>query len=94
MCPSQQNTLLSALGAIDPLYDRMITFDIDKVYFPRLPPFVTFQVPITIKNIIIHRCIIDEGASTCVMSTHVWKNLGSPKPPNNLLILSSLSNPS
>jgi len=29
------------------------------------------------KNLIIHWCIIDEGASTCVMSTMVWHKLGS-----------------
>jgi len=26
----------------------------------------------------IHQTIIDEGASTCIMSTSCWKNLGSP----------------
>jgi hypothetical protein len=30
-------------------------------------------------NITIHRCIIDEGASTCIMSKSVWKKLGSPE---------------
>jgi hypothetical protein len=27
----------------------------------------------------VHRCIIDEGASTCIMSKIVWQKLGSPK---------------
>ena len=26
----------------------------------------------------MHQCIIDEGESTCVMLTLVWKKLGSP----------------
>ena len=26
----------------------------------------------------MHWCIVDEGASMCIMSTLVWKNLGSP----------------
>jgi hypothetical protein len=28
-------------------------------------------------NITVHRCIIDEGASTCIMSKTVWQKLGS-----------------
>jgi hypothetical protein len=27
----------------------------------------------------IHRCIIDEGTSTCIMSKTVWNKLGSPE---------------
>lgn len=42
-----------------------------------LPSSVTFQLPVTIKNITVNQCIIDEGESTCVMSAHVWKWLGS-----------------
>ena len=43
-----------------------------------MPSSVTFQVLVTIQNLLIHRCIIDEGASTYVMSTFVWQKLGSP----------------
>ena len=42
-----------------------------------LPSSVTFQLPVPIKNITVNQCIIDEGESTCVMSAHVWKWLGS-----------------
>jgi hypothetical protein len=27
----------------------------------------------------VHQCIIDEGASTCIMSKIVWQKLGSPE---------------
>jgi hypothetical protein len=76
--PSQRKSLLSALGAVDPSNARLITSDLDKAE-PRLPPSVAFQILIMIKNLTVHRCIIDEGASTCVMSTNVWKRLGSPE---------------
>jgi hypothetical protein len=32
-----------------------------------------------IQNITVHRCIIDEGASTCIMSKTEWQKLGSPE---------------
>ena len=52
-CPSQKKDLLTALGAIDPSDSRLITFDLNNTE-PRLSPLVTFQVPITINNIIIN----------------------------------------
>ena len=39
---------------------------------------VTFQIPVSIQNLVVHRCIIDESASTCVILTFVWKKRGSP----------------
>ena len=32
----------------------------------------------SIQNLVVHQCIVDEGASTCIMSTLVWHKLGSP----------------
>jgi hypothetical protein len=75
-CPTQRKSLLSALGAVDPTDTRLITFDLDSSE-PRLPAAVAIQVPVKIRNITIHRCIIDEGASTCIMSKTVWQKLGS-----------------
>jgi hypothetical protein len=77
-CPTQRKSLLSALGAVDPTDARLITFDLDSSE-PRLPTAVAIQVPVKIRNITIHRCIIDEGASTCIMSKTVWQKLGSPE---------------
>lgn len=48
-CPSQQKYLLSSLGIVDPLDDRLIIFDVDKVEHPPLPSFVDFQIPVSIK---------------------------------------------
>jgi hypothetical protein len=76
-CPTQRKSLLSALGSVDPTDTRLITFDLDSCE-PHLPAAVAIQIPIKIWNITIHRCIIDEGASTCIMSKTVWQKLGSP----------------
>jgi hypothetical protein len=66
------------LGAVDPADTRLITFDLDSCE-PRLPALVAIQIPVKIRNITVHRCIIDEGASTCIMSKTVWQKLGSPE---------------
>jgi hypothetical protein len=77
-CPTQQKSLLSALGEVNPTDTRLVNFDLDS-YEPHLPALVAIQIPVKIWNITIHQCIIDEGASTCIMSKTVWKKLGSPE---------------
>jgi hypothetical protein len=39
---------------------------------------MAFQIPVVVKNRPIHRTVIDEGASTCIMSIQCWRSLGSP----------------
>jgi hypothetical protein len=75
-CPTHRNSLLSSLGAVDPTDTQLITFDLDSGE-PRLPALIAFQITVKIQNITVHRCIIDEGASTCIMSKSVWQKLGS-----------------
>jgi hypothetical protein len=70
-CPTQWKSFISALGKVDPADSRLITFDID-CGEPCLAALVAFQIPIKIWDIIVHQCIIDEGASTCIMSKTVW----------------------
>jgi hypothetical protein len=77
-CLTQHKSLLSALGVVDLVDTRLITFDLDNEE-PCLPTLVAFQIPAKIHNIIVHRCIIDEGAFTCIMSKFVWKKLNSPE---------------
>ena len=76
-CLSQCKTLLSAIGAIDPNDSNLMAFDLDQSE-PRMPSTLAFQVCVFVRNFVIHRCIIDECASTCVMSTLIWQKLGSP----------------
>jgi hypothetical protein len=75
--PTQWKSLISSLGAVDLADTIIITFDIYSGE-PHLPTLVSFQILVKIQNIIVHRCIIDEGESTCIMSKTVWKKLGSP----------------
>lgn len=49
-----------------------------KGYDPQLPAKLDFLIQVKALNKIVHRTIIDEGASTCIMSMSCWKNLGSP----------------
>jgi hypothetical protein len=77
-CRSQRKSLLSAFGAIDTADTQLITFDSDNRE-PRLPAQVAFQIPVKIWNTTIYHCIIDEGASTCIMSKDIWKKIGSPE---------------
>jgi hypothetical protein len=70
-CPTQRKSLLSALGEVDPVDTQLITFDLNSGE-PCLPALIAFQIPVKIWNITVHRCIIDEGASTCIMSKYIW----------------------
>ena len=67
------------MGAVDPTNDQLIVFNACQSDHPPLPASVAFQILVKIWNAHISRCIIDEGESTCVMSTSVWKQLGSPE---------------
>ena len=67
------------MGAVDPVDDQLIVFDARQSEHPPLPASVAFQIRVKIRNANISQCIIDEGASTCVMSNSVWKQLRSPE---------------
>jgi hypothetical protein len=47
-------------------------------HIPRLPPQLAFQIQVVVENNNICRTVIDEGASTCIMSVTCWKSIGSP----------------
>ncbi len=65
------------IGAVDPTNSLVLTFDMLNVK-KRLPHHMAFQIKSTYRKINIFRIIIDEGASTCVMSMSCWKAIGSP----------------
>ena len=69
--PSQRKSFISTLGVVNTTDTELITFDSDNGK-PCLPAQVAFQIPVNIWNTTVYRCIIDEGASTCIMSKHVW----------------------
>jgi hypothetical protein len=78
--------LLSSIGGIDPSDVNMIAFDLE-THLPRLPHQLAFQIQVIVRQKTIFRTVIDEGASTCVMSLNCWKAIGSPsinQSPNTL----------
>ena len=75
------------MGAIVISDDRLIIFNVDWSKHLPLPASVIFQIPIKIQNANVSWCIIDEGVSTCVMSTSVWKQLGSPDLATSMITL-------
>jgi hypothetical protein len=76
-CPSQRRTLLEAIGVVDPESSNTITFNMED-YKLRLSHQLAFQIQVVVQNISIHHTILDEGASTCVMSLSCWKSINSP----------------
>jgi hypothetical protein len=76
-CPSQHRTLLATIDAFDPESSNNITFNLDN-FKSRLSHQLAFQIDVVVHNQHIHRTILDEGASTCVMSLACWKGLKSP----------------
>jgi hypothetical protein len=76
-CPAQRRALLKAIGGIDPTDTNLIVFDLEE-HIPRLPPQLAFQIQVVVADKSICRTVIDEGASTCVMSFSCWKAIGSP----------------
>ena len=75
-CLSQWKALLSAIGGIDPANSSLLTFNLEN-FVPRLPHQIALVIQVDINGLNIHRAIVDEGASTCVMSFACWKAIGS-----------------
>jgi hypothetical protein len=76
-CPAQRRALLKAIDGIDPTDSNLIVFNLDD-HIPRLPPQLAFQIQVVVADKSICRTVVDEGASTCVMSFSCWKSIGSP----------------
>ena len=76
-CLVQQKVILEAIGAHDSSNSNLITFDVDKNK-PFLPHYVFIQIQVNHDDSTIWTTIVDEGASTCMMSITCWKGLGSP----------------
>jgi hypothetical protein len=76
-CPSQRKTLLSAIGAIDQDTSNVIMFNLEH-FKSRLSHQLAFQIQSVVCGKNVHHTILDEGASTCVMSLACWRSVGSP----------------
>jgi hypothetical protein len=58
---------------------RMVSFDWNDLVEPHLPSSAPFQIRVEFNSTNIYQCIVDEGASTSILSSSVWKFLGSPE---------------
>ena len=76
--PTQHKNLLTALGYLDSDNTNLIHFNVEN-YKSRLPHKISFQVVTNVVGKKVFRTILDEGASTSVLSLSCWKALGSPK---------------
>lgn len=76
-CPAQRKLLLSAIGSVDVQDPNLIIFNLENST-PCFPHQMAFQISVIVKNRPIHWTVIDEGASTCIMSIQCWRSLGSP----------------
>ena len=75
-CPFQKQALLSAIGGIDSTNSNLVVFN-HAGYTPQLPAQLAFLIQVKALNKLIYQTIVDEGASTCIMSMNCWKTLGS-----------------
>jgi hypothetical protein len=75
--PTQWNALLKSIGGIDPIDTNLIIFDLE-YHITRLPPQLAFRIQVVFIDNKFFITVIDEGASTCVMSIAYWKAIGSP----------------
>jgi hypothetical protein len=79
--PSQRKSLLTALGSTETCNLSTIMLDTTDLK-PHLPYHVAFQIVVVypMKNFTRNRfrTVVDEGASTCVMSLAFWKAIGQP----------------
>jgi len=69
--------LLSTISGINSADLDLISFDLDS-HIPRLPHRISFLIQVIINSKLIHHTVIDEGASTCIMSVACLKAIGSP----------------
>ena len=72
----KHKNLLTSLGALDPDNTRLIHFNVEN-YKSRLPHQLAFQITSRLVGRKIHRTVVDEGASTSIMSIACWRAIGS-----------------
>jgi len=60
-----------------PSRPRMVSFDWNDLVEPRLPSSAPFLIRVEVNSTKNDQCIVDEGASTSILSSLVWKVFGS-----------------
>ena len=77
-CPTQCKNLLTALGDLEPDNTNLIHFNVEN-YKSRLPHKISFQIIMKVVENKFFRIVLDEGASTSILSLSCWKAIGSPE---------------
>ena len=77
-CPTQCKNVLTALGALDLDNSNLIHFNVEN-YKSRLPHKLAFQIITKVVGKKFFSVVLDEGASTSVLSLSYWKALDSPE---------------
>ena len=70
-CPSQRKALLHAIGAVNSADESLLYFDPENSE-PHLPQSIVLQISIGCLGNQVHRTMLDEGATTCIMSYSCW----------------------
>ena len=76
--PTQRKNLLTALGVVDPDNTNLFHFNVEN-YKPRLLHKLAFQIIMKVVGKKVFRMVLDEGASTSILSLSCWKALSSPE---------------
>ena len=76
-CPTQHKNLLTTLGALYQDNTNLIHFNVEN-YKSRIPHKLAFQIITKVVRKKVFRIVLDEGASTSVLSLSCWKAIGSP----------------
>ena len=76
ICLTQCKNLLTALGDLDLDNSNLIHFNVGN-YKSRLPHKIAFQIITKVVEKKVFRTILDEGASTLVLSLSCWKAIDS-----------------
>ena len=76
-CPTQWKALLTMIGGVGPSNTSLISFESDN-YEPCLAPSLTFMLTIGCLGKNICQTVLDEGATTCIMSLSCWQAFSSP----------------
>ena len=87
-CPTQCKNMLTTLGALAPDNNNLIHFNVEN-YKSRLPHQLTFQIITKLVGKKVFRIVLDEGASTLVLSLSCWKAIGSPESVTSPMTLKS-----
>ena len=77
-CHTQHKNLLTTLGALEPDNSNLIHFNVEN-YKSRLSHKLVFQIITRVVGKKVFRMVLDEGASTSMLSLSCWKALGSPE---------------